>query len=184
MLAHSSRNHANGRAQSTNDGWVSSTHCVSASFTPNCTQHQVTSCCSGGKRRNLANEQQSPLAGSKGILFSRSFWGRAGMDGISVVAGGTWFLGTMLPVSPCPSLKYAFDQLFLFVDRLDDAVSVLVGKILPAVQQPSREIERGDVPIDSARPATCAVQLGSCPSARSEPTRVPRRPGSGSRFHL
>src|SRR4029077_7622000 len=49
------RNHANGRAQSTNDGSVSSTHCVLDPSTPNCTRHEVTSCCSAAKRRNLAN---------------------------------------------------------------------------------------------------------------------------------
>ena len=49
------RNHANGRAQSTNDGSVSSTHYVSPLLLQTCTYHQVTSCCSAAKRRNLAN---------------------------------------------------------------------------------------------------------------------------------
>src|SRR5215813_9524452 len=52
------RNHANGRAQGTNDGSVSSTHCVSPLFTSNNTPHQVTSCCSAAKWRNLANGRQ------------------------------------------------------------------------------------------------------------------------------
>src|SRR5262245_23315843 len=49
------RNHANGRAQGTNEGSVSSTHCVLPLLLQTAPEDQVTSCCSAAKRRNLAN---------------------------------------------------------------------------------------------------------------------------------
>src|SRR5882672_8542005 len=85
------------------------------------------------------------------VSFLPVILGRAGMERYLRIAAE--LVGDNAAGESLSRLKHAFDQLLLFVDRLNDAVSVLVGKILPAVQQPSREIERRDVPIDSAEPA-------------------------------
>src|SRR6516165_7614609 len=96
----------------------------------------------------LSNHRHRPALK---VSFLPVILGRAGMERYLRIAAE--LVGNNAAGESLSRLKHAFDQLLLFVDRLDDAVSVLVGKILPAVEQPSGEIERGDVPIDSAEPA-------------------------------